>query len=337
MYLENKYLTDEISLRVNGKFPYQQEDIDFLDLINSRLEEIEDSLTKDAEEDHPNIWILGVSRSGTTLLSQLVFNCLDIACTNNFMARFWKVPVVGCLLSKIILGDRKSNSFASEYGKTKDAYSPHEFGWFWQNLLQANDLLSYNPAKAARSINWDFLRLKILNMNRVLEKGIIFKPLEYAAYHFEKFNSVFPKSIFIYISRDSRDVAFSLAKARLDYYKNIDTWWGSIPLRDYPQLTDKPFWQQIAGQIFYLKKMYEEDLEKADRERLIFTSYDEICSAPQEFLNQVIETVRKLFSYELRQINKPPDKFVSNNKQRVDKQIEERLVQGLKLYDLLNN
>ena len=217
------FLERESNLRKKGKYPYNADYIDFLKQLNNKLSGLEKKLLlQDVDENYPNIWIIGLPRSGTTLLSQLIFNCFDIACTNNLVARFWKTPLCGCLLSKIILGDKKSESYESIYGKANDICSPHEFSYFWRSILKIKEISLYNPCIADKGIDWNLLRSKILNMNRIFEKGVVFKTLEFAGYHIKRFHNLFKKSVFIYITRDSRDVALSLAKARLDYYNDLE-------------------------------------------------------------------------------------------------------------------
>ena len=91
----------------------------FLEKLNEDISELEKELCiSSLRETYPNLFILGLPRSGTTFLNQLLFSCLDIVCTNNFMARFPNAPLVGGYLSKIVLGYYKPKRFNSIYGKT---------------------------------------------------------------------------------------------------------------------------------------------------------------------------------------------------------------------------
>src|SRR5437764_1046201 len=124
---------DEIDARSKGKFAHDIGDYEFLLRFNKNLEELESSLVmENVEEEYPNIFILGLPRSGTTLINQLIFNALDVGCTNNLMARFWDAPLCGTMLSKIILGKAKSNSYTSSYAASDNIMSPHQFAYFWR-------------------------------------------------------------------------------------------------------------------------------------------------------------------------------------------------------------
>ena len=86
----------------------------------------------------PLVYIVGVPRSGTTLLSQMLCGYLPVGYINNLIARFWLKPSVGIRLSKTVLGEeaRRHITLRSTHGTTEGASSPHEFGYFWRHWLQ---------------------------------------------------------------------------------------------------------------------------------------------------------------------------------------------------------
>jgi hypothetical protein len=323
-------IKDNEEQRKDSKFAYDVTEHNFIGLLNENLLNIESQLLIDTEEIFPTIFLLGLPRSGTTLLSQLIFNNLEVGCTNNLIAKFWKTPLTGCYLSKITLGSRKSDSYESTYGKTKDVYSPHEFSWFWHNLLNIKNVKEYDPEVASKEIDWSNVRSVLLNINRLLECVVLHKPLELLGYHLKKINELLKKALFIYIERDMEDIAFSLAKARLEYYNDLNVWWGSYPF-EYSKIKDKPFQHQIAGQIYYLSKMYEENLRDIDEQRLIRISYKELCLNPQGVLEQIKSKLQKDLGYTVNQINTPSPFKLSEPK--LGKEIKITVLQGLKDID----
>ena len=65
-------------------------------------------------------------------------------------------------------------------------------------------------------------------MNKILGGGIVFKPMELVGFHLNSMAENFEKSLFIYIERDSIDVAISILRARES--SGSDEWWGSFRL-----------------------------------------------------------------------------------------------------------
>lgn len=281
-------------------------DLDFLKRLNFELRTLNDEIfnSLDFEEHYPNIFLLGLPRSGTTLLSQLLFNNLKIGCTNNLMARFWETPFCGMKLSSIILGNNKSTSYDSYYGKTLEVTQPHEFSWFWHNLLNITDIEKYNIQEARKMINWVQVKNKIIAFNKIINQPLVHKPLELMIYHASKFGFLFQKSIFIFLSRDLLSVACSLVNARLTYYNNINKWWGSYPL-NYQEISNIKGYKQIALQVKNLAEMYEIQLEHLPQNRLINVTYNELCHAPQSLLEKVKTISRQECNFELEQINHP--------------------------------
>jgi hypothetical protein len=321
--------TEEFEHRKGGKFPYDISTLDFTGKMNDALASLEAELmNKSPEEVYPNIFIIGLSRSGTTLLSQTLFNCLDIACTNNLMAKFWKTPLVGAHLSKMVLNNEKSRSYESNYGRTKDAYAPHEAGWFWSRLFNVDPLKPTNPGNSGE-IDWQYLRSVFININHILTKPVVYKPAESIVTYLEEFDKCFTKPIYIYIERDVTDVAISHANARIDYYGSLDTNWSS-PLfkpEEYKELENQPYEIQIAGQIFYFSKVCNEKLSNIGWERVIKIKYESFCSNPQAVIDEVKNRISKNYNYTINQVATPPAFDISHP--TIDTAIKERLRSGL--------
>ena len=72
--------------------------------LNEYLRPRELELYRDREIEHALVFVVGLPRSGTTLLTQVLAYCLDAGYVNNFAARFWLAPVHGLRLSRLMRG-----------------------------------------------------------------------------------------------------------------------------------------------------------------------------------------------------------------------------------------
>ena len=165
--------------------------------MNIALSEI--SRLPSDENKFPTIFIFGLPRSGTTLLYQLLAQCLDVGYVNNLIAKFWLAPVIGVELSKAVLGERRHSSYSSNLGQTTEAHGPHEFAYFWRHWLKVyglDDVLTFNDPKS--NIDWKGLVRTVRGMQSAFGKGMVFKTM-YAANHLTRFSENFSQSIFIYI------------------------------------------------------------------------------------------------------------------------------------------
>ncbi len=323
----------ESANRSKGIAPYKMDDYAFLTKLNKNLSDLEiELLDRDYISEKPNIFILGLPRSGTTLLSQVIFNHLDVGCTNNLIARFWDTPLIGTRLSRIVLGDSRSGQYNNLYANTEHITDPHEMAYFWRKHFMSYNVTESFPPERINQVDWEHLRAIIYNMNRLWEKSMVFKPLEIAGYYLEKFMEVFPRSVFIHIQRETFDTAISIAKARLSLYNDLNSWFGTYPL-EYEQLKDEPWWNQIAGQMFYLNQMYNSNITKSDAVRVIKVRYEEFCINPDKILKEIIRKISVKYSYKLNLLCIPQSLKVS--KPVLDDAIITKLKKGLCKYNLI--
>ena len=84
---------------------------------------------------------------------------------------------------------------------------PHEFSWFWHDLLKVENVDQYNPQQASLSIDLK----KGANENYQFKQnsggGLVFKPMELVGFHLPKFAELFKQAPFVYINRDPMEVA----------------------------------------------------------------------------------------------------------------------------------
>ena len=305
----------------------------FLRQMQEGLEQLESRLRRgDVRERHATLFVLGLPRSGTTLLTQLIAGGLGVACTNNLVARFWRTPLVGCRLSRIVLGDAGPSQFASNDGIGSEPASPHEFSWFWHRLIHMDTghPSDYRPHEAAKRIDWDAVRLELVNIAAVFGRPVVYKPLELVGFHMRAFAECLPYSVFIYIERSSQDVARSLAQGRLRHFNDLNTWWSSYPL-EYSELRSQPFATQIAGQVHYLREMYRRGLAALPQSRVCVLQYEDLCRQPRTALQHIADVVRATSGEHLQLSGRVPE-HLAPSRPTVSADIANALAEALAHY-----
>jgi len=263
--------------------------------MNQALARVNDDLAIDTAEHHANVMVLGLPRSGTTLATQVLFENMDLACTNNLMARFWMAPLVGCCVSRAVVGNRKGSAYKSDYGKTDLPWEPHEFSWFWHDLLGLQDRgLSEYPCPD--SIDWPRVHRRICAINNCLSSPVVHKPLEHVGFYLREFARLFCRTLFVYIDRSPIDVACSIARARLKHGGNTEFWYSTeLPDRAAMSLAkERPYWVQIAAQVSGLRAMYEDRLCLLSDSRVVRVQYEDLVRRPIDLLEQVRTKTRYL-------------------------------------------
>ena len=265
----------------------------YLQKFSLSLDTLESELESGEDEVYSNVFVMSLPRSGSTLLTQILYNNTDLYCTNNFIARFWYTPLVGTQLSKLTIPKVALSEYESSYGRTFGIDQPHEFSRFWHQAIKLDNFENYDPQAIAEDIDWPWIKSKIINMNRILCGGIVFKPMELVGFHLNSFLKNFKRSIFIYLERDPIEVSLSILRAR----KRTDSlqWWGSYPPGElFDSIKNKSLVEQIAHQVCYFKKMYEEKfLENFGYPQLLRLNYQELCDHPNEVLSKIKDAVCK--------------------------------------------
>jgi len=291
--------------------------------LNDLLEKFE--RPKVVGETYPNIFIFGVPRSGTTLLSQILAYCLDIGYINNLIARFWKCPYVGVILSQHLKIPKKI-SFKSYYGRTPEISDPNEFGYFWAYHLRYRSSKNMKIDENDRNnIDWIKLKKEILAINYAFQKPCVFKCVLLGAY-IKELSEILNKSIFVYIERDPFDNAVSLLKAREEFFGDRRKWWSLKP-REYNLLKNKSPEEQVVGQVYYLRKEFEKSIKGCDR--VIKITYEELCENPMEIVERVRKFVKKKTGDDIKVVNE----VKSFKVEKFNKNDYPKIAKALKQYD----
>lgn len=287
----------------------------FYNLLNNDLNELEKGLRKEVKPDFsiPNFFIIGLPRSGTTLLSQIIFNYFKVGCSNTFIAKFWDVPLVGFkIFNEVFSFDLKSD-FESTYGVSTNPFSPHEFSYFWQRLILMSSLNTkdYNASQARKKIDWDNMNKLFHQINSISKLPIVYKPLELVGYHLEEFEKKIQNSHFIYIERNSLDVGISLAEGRVKRMGDISKWYSSYPEKKN-SVNKMSYAEQIFFQVNDLKEMYHQKLSNINKSKLLRISFENLQLDPEREI-QKLGSFLKLEPSKVLKLNWLKQKKKSNN------------------------
>lgn len=227
--------------------------------------------------ERPVVFVLGVPRSGTTLVYQYLAHRLELAYWTSGVDRNPRAPVVTTFLEKR-QGPYRSD-FRSQPGGAEDAGAPREADSVWARFFD-----SERPARYEDLAPGDAGRLR----NLVAATQHVFGGAPFAsksARHMLRIDAlakVFPEALFLVVRRRMQDAALSILRARLAS-RDPKRWWSVRP-PDWERLLARPIEEQVAAQVRGLRRQLGVDLSAVARERVLQLDYERFCRAPDAAL-----------------------------------------------------
>ena len=264
--------------------------------------------------------IVGVPRSGTTLLLQMLSSTGAFCYPSNLINRFAYLPYVGSLVQRILFDpesdyqdefrDIKSEvNYQSNIGVSRGALATSEFQHFFREFLPKQED-GYIIRQKLKDVDVQGISSGLASIEHVFSKPFVCKGF-LLQNNLEYFSKVLPKTIILSIKRTPIYNMQSLYLARKKYTGNTNIWFSLRP-KEYEKLKNREVFDQIAGQVYFLRKAIDLGLKTLPNERKSVFSYEDICNNPI----MVYETIKNKYSslgYELDwpQIKLP--KFHANN------------------------
>jgi hypothetical protein len=258
-----------------------------------------------AEAVYPQLIVAGTPRSGSTLLMQLMASCLDVGYVDNLVASFWRAPVVGVRLSRKLLDKPAHPSYASNFGRTRGIDQPHEFGYFWSEMLGYPDFAERDPEHEDR-IDWIALRNTLRSMAVAFGAPMVSKPF-LLTWHLARFAAELPETVFVRIKRDPVDAALSMLRLREELLGTRDAW-ASLKPKEGAWLEQRSVHEQVAGQIHYLDASISAQLARVPADRVLEIAFDELCTKPGDALAAIRQLLRR-HGAEVDLLREAPDAF----------------------------
>jgi len=224
----------------------------------------------------PQLFILGLPRSGTTLVYQYLVHRLRVAYFTNGVGRFHRAPCVTTWWQRRRHGEYRSD-FASHYGAVEGPLAPREAGAFWGRFFAVDDRVAAGDLAAAKVRR---LRNIVACVQRVFgDRPFINKNVKHLL-RLRALAEIFPDAHFLIVTRDSEDVARSLLRARTDLLGDAHSWWSVKP-RNFAALRQLEPSDQVAGQVRALTGELDAELARLPSQRVHHIAYEDFCTEPE--------------------------------------------------------
>lgn len=266
----------------------------------------------------PQFFILGLPRTGTTLIYQYVVHRLNVAYFTNGVGKYSMSPSLVTLLQKKMHSSYVSD-FESNYGKARGPLAPREAGGFWCRFFSIDNYEKYEEINN-RKINT--IRKTIFKIQNIFDDiPFVNKNVKHIL-RLSALAKIFPNSYFIIVWRDPIDVGLSL----LEWRKNngINKWFSVKP-KNYGDLKEIHYLDQIANQVYELDRKLKSDIVELNKERIFNIQYKEFCKNPDLVIDFILKNTKNI-----RFKNKNVEKFNFRKKEAKTEE-EKELVKKINL------
>ncbi len=247
--------------------------------LNKGLSYVDRLFSVDRDENAPPpLFIVGVPRSGTTLMYQIITQQFEVGYFSTVMGYLYGIPnILARVLQRVFTG-KSSDEFESKYGNIKGFSSPSEHADYWRLWFAYNDKYGFHviPEEISHR-NYNGLRRSLDSISTILRRPMVFKCL-YLDTILGVLAKALPEARFIVVRRDLLLTSQSLYLGRMSQ-KDPSKWW-SVRRPEFIKLLSLPVWQQIVEQVYQTEKLILEDLEKYASGRYIVLNYEDICEQP---------------------------------------------------------
>ncbi|MFC2089959.1 sulfotransferase [Bacteroidota bacterium] len=229
---------------------------------------------KNQDEASP-VFIIGLPRSGSTFLYQLITNYFDVLYFDNLVNIGRENLYFSVWLSNLIYRDKPHNSFSSNFGNTTESglHAPSEAGMLWYRWFPGGDAELENYSLSEKSKNE--LKDSVLSVIGRHQKPLVIKNLNMVL-RMKVIKDLFPGARFIYIRRDPVYIAQSIYQARKANAVDHTREWWSVPIPGYQSLLELPEEMQIARQVTDLQQLIEKELAELSAEKIMEVKYEDI-------------------------------------------------------------
>ena len=235
----------------------------------------------------PPLFILGLPRSGTTLVYQYIVHRLEVSYLTNGVGRYYLSPYLTTLLQTRLHGVYKSD-FQSDYGKVSGPVAPREAGTFWSRFMDIDEYVTYDDLDPS---DVELLPTIIASIQHIYGGAPFVNKNVKHLLRIDALSKIFPEARFLVVRRDLKDVALSVLRGR---YKNMGDsrrWWSVKP-PNFDSLENLAPHAQVAHQLVSLNKKLDHDLSALPAHRILSAAYHDFCANPEQLIGRLIESYR---------------------------------------------
>jgi hypothetical protein len=231
------------------------------------------------------VFIVGLPRSGTTFLYQMMADKFEVGYINNLYNYLYGLPLQ---LTRFRHANAVNShaEYKSSYGHVSGFLSPSEHFGLWRRLY------GENVRAGTIADNETLSRLEIERLRKVIyaiqnrtAHSYLFKCL-YLNLCVSSLADVFDTCRFIHIERQFDAILSSMLKAREVNSAGVNRWW-SVRVPGWESMKGKPLTVQVEYQLTQLESLLDDQLSRIPSARCFRLNYKALCAEPDKTLGDL--------------------------------------------------
>jgi len=263
------------------------------------------------------IMVVGLPRSGTTLVYELLVQAFDVAFLTPIYDYTYGLPNMVTRLVAGKIGNPVAR-YSSDYGRIPGRFAPAENATIWGRWFpQHAELGHLVPRESISEQARHESEALLSSMSAIARRPYLFKNV-YMTLSLPAFLRLVPKSRVIVVRRNIEAVIASVYNKR----QTLSSWWSIRPpfARD---VYNKGTLEQSAFQCVRSEQILNDALATLPQDRCLMVDYESICTAPRKFVDQAANWVGS--DFHIRPDGEIPDNFMPSKGPGLDAELAMKL------------
>lgn len=227
------------------------------------------------------VFVVGLPRSGTTLVYELLTQAFELAFLTRTFAYFFGLPNISTRFTRRFMCSPAAR-YRSEYGRIPGRFAPAENHVIWERWFPADPVLGhYMPADRLTRDACESASRMLDSMTAIAKRPFVFKNV-YFTMSLPAVLRALPGARFVVVQRPLESVCASVYRLRA----TMEGRWWSVrpPMTD--EVADGDAFEQSIFQCVRTRQILEREMRSLPRNRCLVVDYEDICRAPQAFLER---------------------------------------------------
>ncbi|MFO7828148.1 MAG: sulfotransferase [Bacteroidales bacterium] len=274
----------------------------------------------------PVIFVVGLQRTGSTLVSQFIEQTFPFHPIGNFNTIFKRSSfILHKFFSRFYKKMPHNHNYQNFYGISPGIFTVGDSYELWDQWFGNNHYLA--PGHISESQSTQLINY-FSSLYSACNKPLLTKNNRNALL-ISYFNKLFRNAFFIIVKRDPVAVIRSTIKASEDFFgKGSNLLWGLYPNNHFETNHYENIIEAATAQYLELDKLLDEQIKKLNADSYIIIDYKEFCNHPSKTQFELIRCLKSKIEFDEDEITIIDEPFeISNrlNNNGLDKKIVEYL------------